>query len=52
MLRVFCKNTGTFQEFPEGTMLLEMIDSFEFDRPYEIIAAKVNNVAQGLKFRV
>lgn len=52
MLRVFCKNTGTFQEFPEGTMLLEMIDKFEFDRPYEIIAAKVNNVAQGLKFRV
>lgn len=52
MLRVFCKNTGTFQEFPEGTMLLEMIDSFEFERPYEIIAAKVNNVAQGLKFRV
>ena len=39
MLRVFCKNTGTFQEFPEGTMLLEMIDSFEFERPYEIIAA-------------
>ena len=33
-------------------MLLEMIDSFEFERPYEIIAAKVNNVAQGLKFRV
>lgn len=52
MLRVFCKNTGTFQEFPEGTMLLEMIDKFEFERPYEIIAAKVNNVAQGLKFRV
>lgn len=52
MLRVFCKNTGTFQEFPEGTMLLEMIDCFEFERPYEIIAAKVNNVAQGLKFRV
>lgn len=33
-------------------MLLEMIDKFEFERPYEIIAAKVNNVAQGLKFRV
>ena len=52
MIRVYCKNTGSFKEFQEGTMLLDMIDEFDFDRPYPIIAAKVNNVAQGLKFRV
>lgn len=33
-------------------MLLDMIDEFDFEKPCEIIAAKVNNVAQGLKFRV
>ena len=32
--------------------LLEMLPEFEFDRPYPIVSAKVNNVSQGLKFRV
>ena len=32
-------------------MLLDMINEFDFEKPYEIIAARVNNVAQGLKFR-
>lgn len=32
-------------------MLLDMINEFDFGKPYEIIAARVNNVAQGLKFR-
>mgnify|MGYP002621064336 CR=1 FL=1 len=52
MLRIYCKNTGTFQEFQEGTTLLDMLPAFEFDRPYDILSAKVNNVSEGLKFRV
>ena len=52
MLRIFCKNTGTYKEFQEGTTLLEMLPEFEFDKPYDILSAKVNNVAEGLKFRV
>ena len=52
MLKIFCKNTGTFQEFQEGTTLLEMLPAFDFERPYDILSAKVNNVAEGLKFRV
>ena len=52
MVKIFCKNTGTYKEFQEGTMLLDMINEFDFEKPYEIIAARVNNVAQGLKFRV
>jgi len=52
MLRIYCKNTGTFREFQEGTTLLEMIPEFDFSRPYDVISAKVNNVSQGLKFRV
>ena len=52
MLKIFCKNTGTFQEFQEGTTLLDMIPAFDFERPYDILSAKVNNVSEGLKFRV
>ena len=33
MLKIFCKNTGTFQEFQEGTTLLEMLPAFDFERP-------------------
>ena len=52
MLKIYCKNTGTSKEFQEGTTLLEMLGHFEFERPYQIVSAKVNNVSQGLKFRV
>ena len=52
MLQIYCKNTGTTQNFPEGTSLLEMLSAFEFDKPYPIVSAKVNNVSQGLKFKV
>lgn len=52
MVQIYCKNTGTTRSFQEGTTLLEVLSSFEFERPYAILSAKVNNVSQGLKFRV
>ena len=52
MIQVYCINTKTTKEFNEGMTLLEMLPEFEFDKPYPIISAKVNNVSQGLKFRV
>lgn len=52
MVRIYCKNTGTYKEFLEGTPLLDIAPQFEFDKPYDILAAKVNNVAEGLRFRV
>jgi uridine kinase len=52
MIQVYCKNTGTTRSFREGTSLLDMLPEFEFERPYPIVSAKVNNVSQGLKFRV
>lgn len=51
MVKIRCINTGTTVSFPEGTSLLDMIDSFDFPRPYPILSAKVNNVGQGLKYR-
>lgn len=53
MVNIFCVNTGTSKTFPEGMTLMEMLPEFinESETRYPIIAAKVNNVTQGLKYR-
>ena len=51
MVKIFCVNTQTSAVFPEGTTLMDMLPAFEFDKPYSILCAKVNNVSQGLKYR-
>ena len=51
MIKINCLNTGSSLLFQEGTTLLDMVDSFEFNKPQPILAAMVNNVVQGLKYR-
>lgn len=51
MVKIFCMNNNTSKTFPEGLSLMEMLASFDFEQPYPILAAKVNNVCQGLKYR-
>ena len=51
MVKIFCVNTQTSKEFPEGTTLMEMLPAFDFEQPYPILSAKVNNVSQGLKYK-
>lgn len=52
MVRIFCKNNGERKEFPEGSTLQEILSAFEFDRPQPVIAARVNNVVEGLRLRI
>ena len=52
MVQVYCKNTQETKRFPEGTSLVQMLAEFDCHRPYPIVSAKVNNVSQGLKFKV
>ena len=52
MVQVFCKNTQETKRFPEGTSLAQMLTEFKCQGPYPIVSAKVNNVSQGLKFKV
>lgn len=52
MIELFCKNTGTVKSFPEGTALVDAAPEFGFDKPFEILSAKVNNIAEGLRFRL
>lgn len=41
------------KNFPEGTSLLEVFAAFpELNFKYPVVSAKVNNVSQGLKFRL
>ena len=53
MVNIFCVNTQTTRTFQEGTTLMDMLAEFAsgFQTPYPIVAAKVNNVCQGLKYR-
>ena len=54
MLQIRCKNNNVTKSFPEGTSLLDVYQEFqdEIQLPYPVVSAKVNNVSQGLKFRL
>ena len=54
MLQIRCKNNNVTKSFPEGTSLLDVYQAFadEIKLPYPVVSAKVNNAAQGLKFRL
>ena len=54
MLQARCKNNNITKSFPEGTSLLDVYQEFADDirLPYPVVSAKVNNVSQGLKFRL
>ena len=54
MLQIRCKNNNVTKSFPEGSSLLDVYQAFadEIQLPYPVVSAKVNNVSQGLKFRL
>ncbi len=52
MIQIYCKNSQTSKSVAEGATLLDLIGEFNLPQPYTFVAAKVNNVVQGLKFRV
>lgn len=51
-LKVYCKNSNSFKDFPIGSTLLDIYDGFGLSMPYGVVSAKVNNVVQGLSYRV
>lgn len=52
MIKIHCKNNGEVKGFQEGITLREAAQEFDFPKPYPILGAKVNNVSEGLSFRV
>ncbi|MCD8305725.1 MAG: nucleoside kinase [Prevotella sp.] len=53
MVEIRCINNMAVKRVPEGTALVDVLREFpELTFPYPVVSAKVNNVSQGLKFRV
>lgn len=52
MVKIFCVNNGETRSFQSGVTLREACKEFNFDLPYEAVAARVNNEIEGLNFRV
>ncbi len=52
MLQILCRNNGETRNFPKGVSLREIYDGFNLNMPYGVIAARVNNVTEGLALRL
>ena len=52
MIRIYCRNNGITKEFESGLTLKEIYDRLSLDMPHGVIAAKVNNVTEGLAKRI
>lgn len=52
MMRIFCKNNGTYYDFPAGSGLREIYDKAGLDMPYGVTSAKVNNVSRSLSAKI
>lgn len=52
MLQIRCKNNNQTVSVPVGSSLLEIMREFNLESKYPVVSAKVNNVSQGLKFRL
>ena len=48
MIHIYCLNNGVTKDFPKGSSLLEIYEGLAIEMPYGPIAARVNNVTQGL----
>ncbi len=52
LLRIYCKNIGKYIETAPGSNLLEIYQASGINLPYGPTSAKVNNVVEGLTFKV
>ncbi len=52
MLQILCRNNGETRNFPKGVSLRDIYDGFNLNMPYGVIAARVNNVTEGLALRL
>lgn len=52
MIRIYCRNNGVTKELESGLTLKEIYDRLSLDMPHGVVAAKVNNVTEGLAKRI
>lgn len=51
IIRIYCKNTATYQDFKVGISLLEIYREMNVNLPYLLASARVNNKTEDLSFR-
>ncbi len=51
-IKIYCKNTDTYIDVVPGISLLELIDLLNFEMPYPIANARVNNKTESLHYRI
>ena len=52
MLQIYCKNNGKTVEVGHGANLIEVYEKSNVRLPYGPTSARVNNVMEGLTFRL
>mgnify|MGYP003544452101 CR=1 FL=1 len=52
MVTIYCKNTGTYKEYPMGISLLDIYNDLGIKLPYQVVAARVNYKVESLNFRI
>ena len=48
LIRIYCKNTNTFQDFEAGITLLEIYEALDIHLPHPVSGARVNNISRSL----
>ena len=51
LIRIYCKNTKTFQDFEAGISLLEIYEAMKIKLPNPLAGARVNNISRSLTYQ-
>jgi uridine kinase len=52
LVQIYCKNNNIYKEFAIGSTLLDIYNGFGLNLPNRVVCANVNNVSEGLNYRV
>ena len=50
LIRIYCKNTNTYQDFEAGIPLLEIFEAMKIELPHPLAGARVNNISRSLTY--
>jgi len=51
LIRIYCKNTNTYQDFEAGISLLEIYEALKIELPHPLASARVNNISRSLTYQ-
>jgi len=51
LIRIYCKNTNTYQDFEAGISLLEIYEAMKIQLPHPLAGARVNNISRSLTYQ-